>query len=230
MCLYTTQKEPKIAQEDITCYKVIRKNMTSLIYGEITWKIGKLYKTIMKATEEETRTSEKIRIVKQGFHSYKSPKDVKKGYSEVINIPCIIVECTIPKGSLYYDGYHYKEDGFTSNQLIVNKVINIKELFLDFPWNEYPYKPGQTIRVNWLNGQVDILQIENIQPNSVRGEYTGASLICEWGYKYQTDMAGKNPHNKYIIELVEQPNINNHYVFKYRAKKTTDSNRRHYLL
>lgn len=201
------QKEPKIAEKDITCYKIIRKNMTSLIYGgEITWDFGKVYKTTMKSTEVETRISEKIRIVKQGFHSYKSHEDVKEGYSQVVGIPCIIVECTIPKGALYYDGYHYKEDGFTSNQLIVNKVINVEELFPDFPWNEYPYKSGQTIRVNCWNGRGDILRIENIQPNSVLGEYTGAGLICEWGYIYQTDMTGKNPYDKYIIELVEQSN------------------------
>ena len=57
------------------------------------------------------------------------------------------VKCTIPKGSTVYKGTHDDLKGYASNQLIMNEVISIKELYPDFDWDSYPYKEGQVIQV-----------------------------------------------------------------------------------
>ena len=153
MCLKTTLTEPKIAQEDITCYKVISQNMTSLYYTEFKWELGKLYETEMDFCPV-------YKTVSKAFHSYQSLEDLRYGYYKS-ELPCRIVKCTIPKGSEYYTGIQGSENGFTSNKLIINEVLDVKDVFKRFDWDNYPYKVGQKVVPN--KGS-DIYQILNIQP------------------------------------------------------------------
>lgn len=192
MCLYTTQEVPTIAEKDITCYKVIRKDMSSLFHNHFKWTIGKMYYSWMEAVNDiEDRNKE----IHKAFHSYGTLEDLKKAYFSATN-PCLTVKCTIPKGSTVYSGSHDDLKGYASNQLIINEVIGIKELYPDFDWDNYPFEVGQKIQVKLphIKPWDDIIyggeqvkfhdkstwkdyQITNIQPCSTNS--TRVDLIVE---------------------------------------------------
>lgn len=140
MCLYTTQEIPTIAEKDITCYKVICKDMSSLYHNDFKWEFGKTYHSWIEAVGLN------FKEIYQAFHSYETLEDLKRAYFCATS-PCLTVKCTIPKGSTVYRGKHDDLKGYASNQLIINEVIGIKELYPDFDWDNYPYKEGQMIRV-----------------------------------------------------------------------------------
>lgn len=74
--------------------------------------------------------------------------------------PCMMVKCTIPKGSEYCSGKQGEVDGHASNKLIVNEVLDVKDVFTLFDWDHYPFKVGQIIK----SDRGDTLQILNVQP------------------------------------------------------------------
>lgn len=154
MCLYTKQKEVKIAKKDITCYKLINPNMTSWFYTEFKWELNKLYETEMDFCPV-------YKTVSQAFHSYKTLQDLMYGYFQSLS-PCMMVKCTIPKGSEYYLGKQGELDGYASNKIIANEILDVKKVFNRFDWDNYPYKVGQKVVPN--KGST-IYQILNIQPD-----------------------------------------------------------------
>ena len=154
MCLHTKQKKVKIAKEDITCYKVINPDMTSWFHTEFKWELGKLYETEMDFCPV-------YKTVSQAFHSYKTLQDLMHGYFQSLS-PCMMVKCTIPKGSEYYLGIQDEMDGYASNKLIANEILDVKKVFNLFDWDNYPFKVGQKVVPN--KGSA-IYQILNIQPD-----------------------------------------------------------------
>ena len=199
MCLYTKTKEPIIAKKPITCYKILRKNMHSIIYSNFEWEFGKLYETEMQFYESPLFGIVPEKIA-QAFHSYKSYKDVIEACLS-FQQPCIIVECTIPTGAKFYAGCHGDEEGFASNQIIINKVVDTKKVFSHFPWDEYPYKEGQTIRIIYNDRNKSIHKIEDILPS--RGSLV--YLLLDNESIYTTDRQGKSIYN-YKTEIVGQSN------------------------
>ena len=174
MCLITKMAEPIIAEKDITCYKVIRKDMSSLYYDDFKWKFNKVY-TSWIATFERTKNVD--HAIYQAFHSYESLDGLKKEYY-MATVPCIAVKCTIPSGSRVYKGKHNQIEGYASDQLIINEVIGTKELYPDFDWDNYPYKEGQVIHVKKIHdGNWKDYRIMNIQPRPTCS--TRVDLIVE---------------------------------------------------
>ena len=166
MCLSTKQKKPTVTRKDITCYKILRKDMTSYFHNH-KWELGKLYETEMEDSLDgmyHVNGTYYVHTVNWGFHSYKSLDYVNTEYC-LCSQPCVIVECTIPKGAKVYRGTHRMVAGYTSNQLIVNKLVEIEPLFPEFAWDVYPFKVGDKIEVSGVYGN-DMKQyrIENIQP------------------------------------------------------------------
>lgn len=160
MCLITKMKVPTIAEKDIICYKVIRKDMTSLYHDDFKWEFGKMYHSWMEAVNDSQDRNKEIH---QAFHSYETLEDLKKAYFSA-TVPCLTVKCTIPKGSTVYSGSHDNLKGYASNQLIINEVIGIKELYPDFDWDNYPYKEGQVIQIKLSDDDIwEDYQITNIQ-------------------------------------------------------------------
>ena len=199
MCLYTKMKEPIIAKKPITCYKILRKNMHSIIYKSFEWEFGKLYETEMQFYESPLFGIVPEKIA-QAFHSYKSYKDVR-GACLVLSHPFIIVECTIPTGAKFYAGCHGEEEGFASNQIVINKVVDVKKVFSYFPWDEYPYKEGQTIRIIANDRNESTHKIENILPNCSSLVY----LLLDNESIYTTNIQGKSIYNN-TTAIVEQSN------------------------
>jgi len=155
MCL-KIQSTLKTADEDIVCYKVLQKNMRSYHYSDFIWEIGKTYSTKIDTTA--------IGVVKEGFHSYRDLDDAKREYFADFK-PCIIVECIIPKDSHYYMGIQpLKCIGYTSNQLMVKRVIPKEELFPDFNFETFPYKEGQQVLLTKRGFKTFKATIETIQP------------------------------------------------------------------
>ena len=192
MCLLTTQKVPKIAEEDITCYKVLNPDMTSFYFTEFNWVLGKLYET-----EIECCSKWDFNEVSKAFHSYKTLQDLMHGYFKSLS-PCMMVKCTIPKGSVYYLGRQGEMDGYASNKLIVNEILDVQKVFNHFDWDHYPYKVGQKVVSN-KGG--DIYQILNIQPeidNQGRADLivenciTSTCEVIRTEYKNRTWIASNN--------------------------------------
>lgn len=167
MCLVTSMTEPAVAAKDITCYKVIRKDMSSLYFNEFKWEFGKKYISWIEPFKSPFDNE-----IHQAFHSFESLEGLKDAYYMVTE-PCLAVKCTIPKGSEFYRGKHDYIEGYASNQLIMNEVIGIKELYPDFDWDKYPYKEGQVIKhkvfkdKGWENYQITNIQLSPLDNHRV---------------------------------------------------------------
>jgi len=120
MCLYTKQRFPREAKEDIHCFKVLKRNKNSKIFWapvqKKMYRQDKEYKTIIVRHGEH---------VNQGFHSclimeraivtglrYASRETLK-------TYDMCILDAIIPAGSLYYIG---KNDEIVSNRIIIKDV------------------------------------------------------------------------------------------------------------
>ena len=165
MCLYTTQKEPKIAQEDITCYKVLeicnpewevesgskRKSkktvLRSIYYPNFKWSIDKRYRSRLEVIQP--RHTVNHYSVTTAFHSYQTLESAKSYYETTSVDPCVIVRCIIPKGAKYCEGMHSdNKDGYASNRIIMKEIVDFKEIYPDFDFDKYPYKQGQLVYIS----------------------------------------------------------------------------------
>lgn len=137
MC-WTCKATPieQIAHEDFIVYKTLVHGRSK--YYNYPYTLGKL--ETLPEDIEIIEGRDYFEITK-GFHSYRINKATRVAncyrlyfnngftdwYVDTINFsePLELYECTIPKGSIYYD------DGFgeiVSNQIIVNKLMDIKIL------------------------------------------------------------------------------------------------------
>lgn len=181
MCLTAEHIKARVATEDIKCYKILQKGMRSYYHDDFQWEIGKLYETSMNALTVITKK------INKAFHSYRSFLDAQEIHIHM-GMPSLVVECTIPKGAKYFEGYHgyYKEDGFASNQLIINRVIPQEELFPDFDFENFPYKVGQKIKVYYGGRPYNpdtCITIEEIIPTET-GVYIKTDLIRTYACNY----------------------------------------------
>lgn len=171
MCLTAEHLKAHVATEDIKCYKILQKDMKSYYHGDFQWEIGKLYET------ELEKINRNPQIIGKAFHSYYTYLDAQKIHIHA-GMPSLVVECTIPKGAMYFVGYHgYDTLGYASNQIIVNRVIPREELFPDFDFEKFPYKVGQKIKVSDNNDESGTcMTIEEIVPCD-KGVYIKTNYI-----------------------------------------------------
>ena len=189
MCLYT-QKKPKIAEEDIICYKVLeicnsewnlessrkRKSekpvLMSYFHSGFKWNIDKRYRSKLVIIQRQVVTcfDSCNYLVSNAFHSYQTLETAKLfcryiSYQSDME-PCAIVRCIIPKGAKYCEGMHSDgSDGYASNQIIMKEIVDFKELYPDFDFDKYPYKQGQLLLVSdpfFQDGH--ILRVTNVIP------------------------------------------------------------------
>lgn len=155
MCLITTQQEPLITEEDIISYKTLTNKLRSIYYNSYQYNIDELNEIEIKESDEWKPYDNRDErwICEHINYGNASSSLRKKGYTSTAafkilcandkTLKCFgqgfhtdlikdkthrfgsaYVQCTIPKGSLYY-----KNDiGLViSNQLIVNRVLDINE-------------------------------------------------------------------------------------------------------
>ena len=117
MCLYLKQKQskPKVAEKAIECYKILRPNKLAGTYftpcRDVEVRLGHVYRGLgLRAVKNlDVRPDSYKYYVSIGFiHSFRTFKDAEKainkwkwdyGFNN-----CVIVRCSIPKGSTYYEG------------------------------------------------------------------------------------------------------------------------------
>lgn len=133
MCLITLQITPNIATEDITCYKVLTKDLKSPCYGQ-QYVLGILIKSdlnhILRNNDFQNNR------VEEGLHTFRFPEyavrksktcwKVQNAWTHKNGV-CgrIVVECVIPKGSQYY--IDVTDNEYASNQLIPKEIVYIRE-------------------------------------------------------------------------------------------------------
>jgi len=145
MCLIITKfNKPKIAQEDIKCYKIlfkssVRPNLFYAPYQSFNYELGVTYHTNISVFYNCNTFGLSffryifynlfdkfldVKGVNQGFHSFVNLKDaIKERNSDVDYKRLVIGECIIPKGAKYYKGAYSNYDGYVSNSIKINKII-----------------------------------------------------------------------------------------------------------
>lgn len=129
MCLTTKQKWPKIAWRPITVYKVVCgwEDPYRTIYLKAKIQIGKTYResvyNILKNKQCFTCLDDETKYYRfhEGIHSVieKDAAQIISTYFDVL-YPTEIVECTIPRFSLYWIG--------VDNDIVSNKLKYVKIL------------------------------------------------------------------------------------------------------
>lgn len=124
-----------VADNDLTVYKVVKiVNGTIISYfQDYNYEFNKLYKTTLN-TNIVPYNGVDLLYIDRGFHSYLVNKDLIKWmhfepYTEIVfgtdsyvlDFFTKIIECTIPKNSIYFIN-EFKD--VVSNKIILNRIIN----------------------------------------------------------------------------------------------------------
>ena len=133
MCLYVTHLEPKIADKDIVCYKLVKRTKIKGIYKSsfqgFEYIIRQLYTNnldirfvdkIIKNLDT-TRSGLCLYIIEEGmFHSYASYL-----YPVILSpLPHgALLKCIIPKGAYYFEGYFDDSPSYASSQIKILEEI-----------------------------------------------------------------------------------------------------------
>lgn len=123
MCLYTENREPFLAKEDIICYKILRRTRFPSIYKTPVMETLVIKFPYIKSVLKAEGIQKVIRMpcpedifeVSEGFiHTYKYME------SALSWIKCrgyVVFVCTIPKGTRYYEC----DNMYASEKIIINE-------------------------------------------------------------------------------------------------------------
>ena len=133
MCLVINHLEPKIADKDIVCYKLVKRTKIKGVYKSsfqgFEYVIRQLYTNnldirfvdkIIKNLDT-TRSGLCLYIIEEGmFHSY-----VSYLYPVILSpLPNgALLKCIIPKGAYYYEGYFNYYTSYASSQIKILEEI-----------------------------------------------------------------------------------------------------------
>ena len=121
MCLITTQLEPRIADKDIVCYKLVERTKIKGIYKSsfigFEYIIRQLYTNNIKIEFSYKFIKDGVifgyYIEKGMFHSYASNL-----YPILSPLPhCALLKCIIPKGAYYFKGFFESFPSYASSQI-----------------------------------------------------------------------------------------------------------------
>lgn len=129
MCLFINQLEPKIADKDIICYKLVERTKIKGVYKSefrgFEYIIGQLYinyfdiKFSYFLIKHTSRVHQRIHSIEEGmFHSYAN-------YLSAITIlpNRVALKCIIPKGAYYFEGYFGNYPSYASSQIKILEEI-----------------------------------------------------------------------------------------------------------
>ena len=132
MCLITNNPIPKIADEDIVCYKLVKRTKIKGVYKSsfqgFEYIIRRLYtnniniRFVNKIVKTWCLTYPYLMYnIDEGmFHSYKS------NLTPILSpLPsCALLKCIIPKGAYYFEGYFDESPSYASSQIKILEEIN----------------------------------------------------------------------------------------------------------
>ena len=126
MCLYTTQLKPHVAKSDMTCYKVLTKDLVSPCYNQ-QYVLGEKIQSVLDYSQG---------VVNKGLHTFACLEQAcyearntcwrNQRNPNLSDRAPIVVKCIIPQGSLYYSSYCYNSPStveYASNQLIPLEIV-----------------------------------------------------------------------------------------------------------
>jgi hypothetical protein len=130
MCLRVTDDTRRITDKDIVCYKLfrLRNGVEFAPFRYNKWTIGKLV-TVPKS-EIEVDDESGVKKIEFGIHSFaklSGARALQKWFREYIGDSYterkefVVRKCTIPAGSIYYEGLFEDEISYVSDQIIVSQ-------------------------------------------------------------------------------------------------------------
>ena len=147
MCIFVQDKKLKIAEKDIICYKVLKRKSlydstpVSPYHYEMEWDFDKVFTAPEPKWPLDYSKYHRGWFTNDGyFYSYQDYSDayelLKKMSWDGSAMMYMIVKCTIPKGTQYYEGFQASpfqdhddimENGqyaYASKQVIINDIID----------------------------------------------------------------------------------------------------------
>ena len=128
MCLVINQLEPKIADEDIVCYKLVKRTKIKGVYKSsfqrFEYIIRQLYTNNIKIEFSykliKAKTIFRYFISKGMFHSY-----ISYLYPVILSpLPHLaLLKCIIPKGAYYFEGIFDDTFSYASSQIKILEEI-----------------------------------------------------------------------------------------------------------
>ena len=121
MCLIINHLEPKIADKDIICYKLVKRTEIKGVYKSniqrFEYIIRRLYKNYFDIKYADMLIKRRYRqfAIEEGmFHSYSS---------RIYPILGSLLKCIIPKGAYYFKGYYGNYPSYASSQIKILEEI-----------------------------------------------------------------------------------------------------------
>ena len=126
MCLVINHLEPKIADKDIICYKLVKRTKIKGIYKSsfqgFEYIIRQLYTNYfdIKYADMFIKRRYNLFAIEEGmFHSYAS-----NVYFILKPLQyCTLLKCIIPKGAYYFKGYYGNYPSYASSQIKILEEI-----------------------------------------------------------------------------------------------------------
>lgn len=146
MCIFVDDNHIKVAKENITCYKVLRRKnnwddtLVSPYHEEMEWDFDMLFHAPKPKWRLQYDKYHKGWFTNDGyfytFHDYADAYELMQKLSWG-GAKCwyVIVKCTIPKGTNYYNGIQgdsqqdhlmmmeMGEFAYASKRLIINEIV-----------------------------------------------------------------------------------------------------------
>ena len=126
MCLFINHLEPKIADKDIVCYKLVKRTEIKGVYKSniqrFEYIIRQLYTNYfdIKYVDMLIKRRYNLFAIEEGmFHSYAS-----NVYFILKPLQyCTLLKCIIPKGAYYFEGYFDDCPSYASSQIKILEEI-----------------------------------------------------------------------------------------------------------
>lgn len=120
---YTDSSTPKVAKEDITCYKILdtlnNGKLLSIWYSHL-YTLGVQTPTIeLKPVRMELFNGGYYTRIEEGYHSYKF-RDTAQ-IRRHADPSCDIYRCTIPAGTIYFDN----GEALVSSSIVINEKLDL---------------------------------------------------------------------------------------------------------
>lgn len=184
MCLYTEEKKPVKATEDIVCYKVTRRKKGKEMVSLYMSKPVKMNQ-VMIAPKFQAKPSYYGEI-DYGFHSFAELNAALCEISERIITryeEFFVIECRIPKGSRFWTGEFSGAKSYVSSRIEYVKVIKETGLLDCFGIQETD--EGKSFVCIWYEEKVEgKIHFEDGEIFLCQNSLNGRDAVNKLGYNY----------------------------------------------